>query len=362
MHRLTLPRGRRAARAVALAVGLFAAAAPGVAHAAANSYTQRNLVSDIPGRAMLHDAHLVNPWGLAAGPTTPLWVANNGSDSATIYSGDVNGMPIQRVPLVVDVASHAPTGQVFNGTTGFVVRAGGTSSPARFIFATQSGDIAGWPFTDPPQTTAKVVAHVEGAAFTGLTLAQPEGRGPLLYAADFPNKRIVVFNSLFRRTTVFGGFRDSTIPAGWGPFNVQSIGSRILVAYAKLNGEDEQPGPHLGRVDVFNRRGLLIRRLVVGGALNAPWGLTRAPEVGFGPFSGDLLVGNFGDGLINAYDPATGAWQGALRTPAGGLVRNEGLWGIRFGNGATGGAHTLLFSAGIDDEAHGLVGAIRFHG
>jgi len=356
-----MPSRRTILRLAGLAGALVSLAMPAAAGATANSYSQRNLVSDIPGRAMLHDAHLVNPWGLAAGPTTPLWVANNGTSTATIYSGDVNGMPVQKVPLVVHVASEEPTGQVFNGTTGFVMHVAGTSTPARFIFATQAGDIAAWPFTSPPQTTARVVAHVAGASFTGLALADVQGRGPLLYAADFANGRVVVFNRFFGRTTVCCGFRDAMVPAGWGPFNVQAINGRIYVAFAKVNADgDEVAGPHLGRVDVFNLRGLLLKRLVVGGALNAPWGLTRAPLEGFGPFSGDILVGNFGNGLINAYDPATGQWQGALRTPSGTLVRNEGLWGLRFGNSAAGGAHALLFSAGLDDETHGLVGAIRF--
>jgi len=177
-----MPSRRTILRLAGLAGALVSLAMPAAAGATANSYSQRNLVSDIPGRAMLHDAHLVNPWGLAAGPTTPLWVANNGTSTATIYSGDVNGMPVQKVPLVVHVASEEPTGQVFNGTTGFVMHVAGTSTPARFIFATQAGDIAAWPFTSPPQTTARVVAHVAGASFTGLALADVQGRGPLLYA------------------------------------------------------------------------------------------------------------------------------------------------------------------------------------
>lgn len=360
MYRLTLrPRRRMLALAV-LAIGMLMLAIPAVVHAAANSYRQRNLVSDKPGLAMLTDAHLVNPWGLAAGPT-PLWAANNGTGTATIYAGDANGVPISQVPLVVNVGGMAPTGQVFNPTDGFPVDVGSGPMPARFIFDTQSGDVAAWPFTTPPQTSAPVVAHVDGAGFTGLTLATVKDVGPFLYAADFPNGRVIVFNSAFHRTSRFGDFRDPMLPAGWGPFNVQAIGSRIVVSYAKIGPTgDEQAGPHLGRVAIFNRRGHLMRRLVTGGSLNAPWGLARAPS-GFGKFSRDFLVGNFGDGLINAFDPQTGQWEGALRHPNGALLRNDGLWAIRFGNSVTGGNHTLLFSAGIDDETHGLLGAIRFH-
>jgi uncharacterized protein (TIGR03118 family) len=362
MDRLTMPSRRRAGRIAVLAVALVALGVPAAARAETNSYMQRNLVSDIPGLAKLHDALLVNPWGLAAGPTTPLWVANNGTDTATIYPGDANGVPVSRAPLVVHIPSAEPTGQVFNDTTGFLMHVGGTDVRATFIFDTQAGDVAAWAFTDPVRTHARVVAHVDGAAFTGLTLGRVSGRGPLLYAADFPNHRILVFNDSFRLTSVRGGFEDPMVPSDWGPFDVQSIGGRIFVAFAKVSGGDEVKGPHLGIVDIFNRRGMLLRRFVSGGALNAPWGMTQAPATGFGPFSGDVLIGNFGNGLINAYDPVSGEWQGALRRPDGSLLRNDGLWGLRFGNGVTGGRHALLFSAGIDDEAHGLVGAIRFSG
>jgi uncharacterized protein (TIGR03118 family) len=352
----THARLRRSLLAAFLVAGL-AAAIPAAA-AGSTAYRQTNLVSDIPGLARLTDPNLVNPWGLAAGATTPLWASNNGTDTATIYPGAAHGMPISMAPLVVNVAGHEPTGQVFNPTEDFPVSVGGHALPARFIFDSQDGTVSAWPFTDPPQTTARVVARVDGAAFTGLAMATVEGRGPLLYLADFPNHRIVVLNRLFGRTPLFGHFADPMLPAGWGPFNIQAIGDHLLVSFAKLNGEDEQPGPGLGRVDVFSTRGVLLKRLIVGGALNAPWGLVQAPRSGFGPFSGDLLVGNFGDGRINAYNLATGHWEGVLRHPNGAPIVNEGLWGLRFGNGVTGTHTTLLFSAGIDDESHGLLGRI----
>jgi uncharacterized protein (TIGR03118 family) len=341
----------------------LAQATPAAASHQRNAYHQTNLVSDLPGLAQLTDPDLVNPWGLAAGPTTPAWVADNGTDKATIYPGFVNGSPIQKAPLVVDIPGGAPTGQVFNPTPGVVVRDGAASGPALFLFDSEVGLVTGWnPGVPPPppSTQAQVGARVRNAIYKGLALATTSS-GTFLYGADFHHGRIDVFDESFNRVHLSGRFRDRELPRGFAPFNIQELGGRLYVAYAKQDAAraDEIAGPGLGFVDVYSTSGHLLRRLVRRGQLNAPWGLVRAPAAGFGRFSGALLVGNFGDGRINAYDPRSGEFLGRLRHEDGSPIEIEGLWTLRFGNGITGNPTTLLFTAGIDDEAHGLFGAIE---
>jgi uncharacterized protein (TIGR03118 family) len=335
-----------------------ALAVPAVAQAR-NAYRQTNLVSDQPGHAQVTDPNLVNSWGIAAGPQTPLWVADNGTDVATIYPGAVGGMPISIAPLVVGIPGGAPTGQVYNPTGAFKVN----GTPAAFIFDSEAGAISAWPPVMPFPTSATTEATVSGAIFKALALATVRGWGPVLYAADFHNNAIDVFNGGFHMVNTHGRFQDRRLPARYAPFNVQILGGKLYVTYAKQDpaAMDELHGPGLGFLDVYTKKGVLIRRLVSRGALNAPWGLVRAPG-GFGPFSHALLVGNFGDGHIHAYDSESGKLLGTLRRPNGRAITNPGLWGLRFGNGVTGGRRTLLFSAGIDDEAHGLLGAIRHAG
>jgi uncharacterized protein (TIGR03118 family) len=324
------------------------------AHGPGNVYKKRNLVSDIDGVARITDPNLVNPWGLSAGPATPVWVADNGTDKSTLYSGGVRGSVPMIVPLVVDITGGAPTGTVFNPTTGFPVN----GAPARFIFDSEAGTITAW----NAGTTAQTVVPSSGAIYKGLAIAK-KGQSPLLYAADFHGAKIDVFDQGFAHTTVPGGFVDPNLPAGFAPFNVQELAGRIVVAYAKQDpdAEDEVAGPGLGYVDVFDTSGHLLRRLISQGQLDAPWGLALAPSH-FGAFSGDLLVGNFGDGAINAYDPRTGQFEGQLKNKDGNPIKVNGLWALRFGNGVTGTPTTLLFTAGIADEDHGLFGEIVVKG
>jgi uncharacterized protein (TIGR03118 family) len=352
----------------ALVLGLVAAlaalapVAPAAATQPGNAYHQTNLVSDLPGMAQLTDPDLVNPWGLAFSPSSPAWVADNGTDRATLYRGFVNGSAIQKVPLVVSIPGGAPTGQVFNPTSGFVVRSGTASGPALFIFDSEAGLVTGWnPGVPPPppSTQAQVGASVPDAIYKGLAIATTPA-GTFLYAADFHQGRIDVFDSSFNLVHLSGSFQDPDIPAGFAPFNVQELGGLLYVAYAKQDAarEDEIAGPALGFVDVYSTSGQLLRHLIEHGQLNAPWGLALAPA-GFGRFSGALLVGNFGNGRINAYDPNTGEFLGRLRHEDNSPIEIEGLWALRFGNGVIGNRSTLLFTAGIDDEAHGLFGAIE---
>jgi uncharacterized protein (TIGR03118 family) len=359
MFRASPRRVRPFATSIA-ALGVAATLAPAGASAApANRYVQRNLVADQPGVARLTDPNLVNSWGLAAGPSTPLWVADNGTDVSTVYRGglDDQGVTIVRPPSPVGIPGGAPTGIVFNPTTRFVVRTGNVSGPARFIFDSESGHLTAWMSGEQAQT----VATVRHAIFKGLALAST-AKGPRLYATDFHHGRIVVFNGSFARVPTRGRFRDRRIPAGYAPFGIQLIGARLYVTYAKQDArrEDDVAGRGKGFVDVYDKSGHLLRRLIRRGALNAPWGLVRAPGE-FGRFSHDLLIGNFGNGAINAYQPRTGAFEGQLRDQRGRRIRIDGLWGLRFGNGVAGDRNALLFAAGPDDESHGLLGTLATH-
>jgi uncharacterized protein (TIGR03118 family) len=352
-----MPRGP-SLRSVGILAAIAALALSGASAAEAhngNVYKKRNLVSDIDGVARITDPNLVNPWGLSAGPTTPLWVADNGTDKSTLYSGGVRRSIPMILPLVVDIAGGAPTGTVFNSTSGFPVN----GAPSRFIFDSEAGTITAW---NGGTTATTVVPNTTGAIYKGLAIAG-EGKDALLYAADFHNAKIDVFDESFAKVTAPGGFADPNLPAGFAPFNVQEIAGKIVVAYAKQDAaaEDEVAGAGLGYVDVFDTSGHLLRRLISQGALNAPWGLVLAPSH-FGAFSGDLLVGNFGDGAINAYDPRTGQFEGTLKNKDGNQIKIDGLWALRFGNGVFGTPTTLIFTAGIADEAHGLLGEIVVKG
>lgn len=349
---------------LAAAVLCLIGTSPAVAHArgahgASQTFQQRNLVSDIAGVARITDRNLVNPWGLAAGPTSPLWVADNGRDVSTFYSGAVDGTVPRPMPLVVSIPDGAPTGVVFNPTRGFVVHAGQASAPANFIFDSEAGKITAWSGTVPPTTQAQTVATTPGAIYKGLAIATVPRRGTFLYAADFHGAKIDVFDSQFAPVHLSGSFVDRTLPAGYAPFNIQELRGFLVVAYAKqdADAEDEVAGAGLGFIDVYDTTGHLVRRLVSQDALDAPWGLALAPRH-FGRFGGDLLVGNFGDGKINAYDPRSGRFEGQLTNEDGNPIQIDGLWALRFGNGTFGTPRDLLFTAGIADEDHGLLGEI----
>jgi uncharacterized protein (TIGR03118 family) len=291
-----------------------------------------------------------------------VWVSDNGTGKATLYRGFVNASPVQKVPLVVSIPGGAPTGQVFNPTPGFVVGSGDSSGPAAFLFDSEAGLVSGWnPGVPPPppSTQAQVGASVPDASYKGLAIASTAA-GTFLYGANFHGGRIDVFDQGFNLVHPSGSFQDPQIPSGFAPFNVQELGGLLYVSYAKQDADavDEVAGQALGFVDVYSTSGQLLRHLIEHGQLNAPWGLVLAPA-GFGRFGGALLVGNFGDGRINAYDPATGGFLGRLKHQDGSPIQIDGLWALRFGNGVIGDQSTLLFSAGIDDEAHGLFGAIQ---
>jgi uncharacterized protein (TIGR03118 family) len=329
--------------------------------AATTAYIATDLVSDQPGVARTTDPTLINAWGIAVGPRS-FWVSSNGADLSEVYTGDVAGSPIV-APFKVTIPGGAPTGQVFNSTTDFVVTNGAASGPAAFIFASESGAVTGWnPAVPPPMPSTNAqpaFQAADGAIYKGIALAN-NGTGNFLYLADFHNAKIDVLNGTFQKVTPAGNFTDPNLPAGYAPFNVAAIGGKLYVAYAKQDAaaEDDVIGPGLGFVDVFDLNGNFQSRLVSRGALNAPWAMVQA-TADFGDFSNDLLIGNFGDGRINAYDPATGAFHGTLSTSPGHPLVIDGLWGLAFGNGTTAGdANALYYAAGPDDETHGLFGRI----
>jgi uncharacterized protein (TIGR03118 family) len=329
-----------------------------------SGYLQTNLVSDIPGLARATDPNLTNPWGIAFDPGGPFWLADNVSGVSTLYDGSGQAVPLSvQVPPSGAAAGWAsmPTGTVFNGGPGFRVSENGKSGPSLFLFSTEGGTIAGWnALVDGTHAIRVVDNSSAGAVYKGLALGSDTSRS-FLFAANFRAGTIDVFDQSFHSVHLAGAFQDASLPAGFVPFNVQNIGGSLFVTYAlkDANGHDEVYGPGRGFIDVFNTNGNLLQRLASAGNLNAPWGVTVAPS-DFGAFSNDLLVGNVGDGAINAFDPATGAWLGKLTDASGNAVVIPHVWALTFGGGgSSGNPDTLFFSAGIKDEQHGLFGSLR---
>ncbi len=327
-------------------------------------YVRTNLVSDQPGAAAHTDPNLINAWGVVFNPNGFVWVSSNHGSKSTLYDGDGNPQS-----LVVDVpgpstaTGGSPTGIVFNGGSDYVVSQGAQSGPARFIWATEDGILAAWNpgvgSPPSPSTSSFKVADRSkgGAVYKGLASTSDTH----LLATDFHNGRIDAFNSNYAfNAALSSAFQDPTLPAGFNPFNVRTFNNKIYVSYALLGpgGVDDMPGAGNGFVNIFNLDGSLDHRLISQGPLNSPWGMTIAPS-NFGAFSNALLVGNFGDGRINAFNPLTGALLGALSDASGSELEVDGLWGLEFGNGLNDQpTNTLFFAAGPDKEDHGLYGRI----
>jgi uncharacterized protein (TIGR03118 family) len=342
---------------LALVAALQAAAGP-----PGGDYTVTPLVSDIPGAAPLTDPNLVNGWGLSRSPTSPWWVADNGPDPSTSKSTLYTAAGTQ-VPLVVSVPG-GPTGTVFAGVAGnfpIATATDPTLAPASFVFATEAGNIEAWR-GGAAALVAPATGIAAGAVFKGLAIAQPTPGNPLLYATDFHNAQVDVFNGAWQNVTPPGSFVDPNLPEGYAPFGIQTIGSDIFVTYGMQDAiaHDEVDAQSLGFVDEYDLQGNLVARVAQRGQLNGPWGLAMAPA-SFGRYGGDLLVGNFGDGQINAYANGNGGWHhaGTLRSSDGGKLVIDGLWALEFGNaGSNGDPNTLFFAAGPNDEADGLFGKI----
>ncbi|HUL61229.1 MAG TPA: TIGR03118 family protein [Anaeromyxobacteraceae bacterium] len=356
------------------------------AHEAEGQYLRRDLVSDgfLPAEQP-PDADLVNAWGLAALPTSPWWIADNGTALSTLYDGDGEKQALRVAIPGAGGAPAAPTGLVANTTTDFVIMMGPTTAPARFMFASEDGTLSAWTLTTPPSTTAVGVIDnsASGAVYKGLSLASTAA-GSRLYATNFHEGVVEVFDGAFAPVPSPGAFMDPAIPAGFAPFGILAAGGVVYVTYAKQDADrhDDVQGPHLGFVDAYATDGTLLHRVASRGKLDAPWGLAVAPA-DFGPHSGRLLVGNFGDGHIVSYalhgdrgdgrrdridmaergrdDDDDGGGAGRYLTARGGRVTIDGLWALAFGNGARAGpTNALFFTAGPGDEAHGLFGRIDF--
>jgi len=326
---------------------LAAAASGGIAD---DVFTVHSLASDTS------DPSLVNGWGLSAGPTTPWWVSDNGKNASTLYNAGG-----AKQALTVSVPG-GPTGTVFNGSsTDFPVSQNGKTGASRFLFATEGGTILGWsPAVNGTTALTGVDRSSTGAVYKGLTTLNDR-----LYATDFHNGRVDVFDASFN--PVSASFADPKLPEGFAPFGIQALAGSIFVTYAKQDAakHDDVAGNGLGYVDQYTPDGQLVARVASGGRKssppNAPWGLAMAPA-SFGVFSGDLLIGNFGNGRVSAYqDRGGGKWvfKGQLRHGDQTLVEIDGLWAIAFGNGAAAGPTTsLYFAAGPGGEQHGQFGAI----
>jgi uncharacterized protein (TIGR03118 family) len=333
-------------------------------------YAQHNLISDGAIPADHTDPNLVNAWGLVAGPNTPWWISDNGSGKTTLFNV-ATGM-IQATFTVPGAggAQGNPTGLVFNGGTGFVVNNGvGSPGPARFIFASEDGTISAFKGAPIVTVVPNTLAPAHDAVYKGLAIDSATS-GTRLYATDFHNGNVDIFDSSFHAVTIAGAFTDPNLPAGFAPFGIQNIDGTIYVTYALQDADkhDDVAGPGNGFVDAYDTDGNLIRRVATMGELNSPWGLALAPA-DFGRFSGDLLVGNFGDGRIHAFDPAqltsTGEFEavGLMHSTDGKPIQIDGLWALQFGHGtsstsANGLTNTLFFTAGPNDEGDGLFGTL----
>jgi len=316
-----------------------------------NAFTQTNLVADVAGAgARTIDTNLVNPWGLVFGANGALWVANNGTGTSTAYDASGNILPI--VVHIADAAGTgkgAPTGMVANPTTDFAIPGVGGSA---FIWAGENGTISAW--NSSSNDSAHVIVNRPNSVYKGIAMATNAGAN-FIYLTDFKNNNVDVFDGTF---TLIRSFTDATIPAGYAPFGIANLNGLLYVTFAKQKAPDnvdDDPGVGNGFVDVFTQDGQLVKRFASNGRLNSPWAVVAAPSP-FGQFNNVILVGNFGDGQIGAYDATSGALIDVMRAPGGSPIAIPGLWGLAFGPSA--GSTTLYFAAGAANETHGLVGTL----
>lgn len=331
----------------------------------ASVFSMSALISDGSQAGTVKDTNLVNPWGIVIAPNAPVWVANNATGTSTLYDGTsgVLGLIVQ-LPGGANGAADA-TGIVANpSTTDFAVTNGTTTAPARFIFDGESGTIMGWAPTVDGTHAIVAFTATDGAVYKGLAVAADNGAN-FLYATDFKNNKVDVFDKNFAKVAVAGGFTDPTLPAGYAPFGIQAVTvgttTTIYVTYAQTQAgsNDNANGAGLGLVNTFDTKGTLVKHLIpTGGKLNAPWGVALAPA-DLGTFANTILIGNFGDGTINAYKPDTGEFVDTIKNSAGTAIATPGLWGIAFGNGVRNQpTKTLFFAAGTGGETAGLYGRI----
>jgi uncharacterized protein (TIGR03118 family) len=334
----------------------------GISSAAQTKYLQTNLVADTAAfHAVTTDPNLVNAWGIAAFPGNPFWINDNGTGLSTLYDGlgdIVNLVVTVPLPPASSAVNSSPTGMVANGTTSFDIPT--TALPGLFIFDSEDGTVSAW---NPGANATNAITTVDnsgtGAVYKGLAMAT-NANGTFLYATNFNSGKIDVLNGTFTPVTLSGSFTDSTLPPGYAPFGISLINGSLFVSYALQNSakHDDVAGKGHGYVDIFDTNGNLVRRFASKGNLNSPWGITQA-TFNFGQFSDALLVGNFGDGRINAFDPISGKSLGQLHDANGKPITIDGLWALTFGGGAAGtDPDTLYFTAGPDGEQHGLYGSL----
>ena len=328
--------------AAALSLSLAATASRAI------EFKVTNLVSDGTVPAVTKDTDLINPWGVSYGPTGPFWVSDNGTGVTTLYNGA--GAKLGLTVTIPPIPS-APTGQVFNSSAaGFAIN----GSKPLFLFATEDGSISGWAPAFGTTAATAIPAH-SGAVYKGLAI---DGPGARLYATNFLQGNVELYTNNFAPPTTF---TDPTVAAGYSPFNAQVLNGELFVTFALHNpgGEDDIAGAGNGYVDVFNLDGTFNRRIASqGDEINSPWGLAIAPT-SFGNLAGSLLVGNFGDGTISAFDPLTGTFRGRLLDQDGNPLVLGDLWALIPGNnGAAGDRKKIYFTAALSEEAHGLFGSL----
>jgi uncharacterized protein (TIGR03118 family) len=353
----------RASTVILTALVCASALLPAFAATPANAYHQHNLVADTSGIADFTDPNLINPWGIATSAASPFWVNDGGTGLSTVYTsnGTVSSTKAIVPPSAAGKSPSVATGIVFNGTGGFAIAPGHAPS---FIFCTADGAISGWASAvDTTHALLMVDNSSTGALYYGLAISgtTSSGPGPYLYAANFHSGGIDVFDTNYKPVTLAGSFADPQVPSGFAPFNIWNLGGKLYVAYAKQDSAKQfaDSGAGNGYIAVFDLNGNLLQHLISGGSLNAPWGLAIAPA-NFGAFSNDLLVGNFGDGLINAFDPATGKYLGTLQDANGNNIQLDGLWALIVGNGGSGGdPNAVYFAAGVGGQKHGLLGSLQ---
>jgi uncharacterized protein (TIGR03118 family) len=338
------------------------------AQAFAQHYNETVLVSDAAGAAVT-DPNLKNAWGVVHGPTSPWWVSNNATGTSTIYNASTNpvtvlGLIVTIPPAPSQTGTGSPTGIVFNGNpTDFLLAPG---KPAAFIWVTEDGTVSAWNSgVNPTHAIIKVdnsqkPSPADGAVYKGAAIVTISGNRYLL-ATNFRSGHIDAFDASFRQVTLdHHAFEDERIPRGYAPFNIEAVGPNVYVTYAKQDAlrHDDVAGAGFGYVVVYSQSGDVVARLEHGAWLNSPWGIAVAPA-DFGSFSHAVLIGNFGDGSIAAFNPVTGGFMGNVLNPDGSTLKIDGLWGLSFGNGGSSGpGNTLFFTAGPNRESDGLFGTL----
>jgi uncharacterized protein (TIGR03118 family) len=339
------PSSRRQLFALTLITLVLSLASSAAWAACGQAYSTTTLVKNT---GKTGDKQLINPWGLAYAPSGPFWLSDQGTGLSTLYDGSgVKQSLVVTIPTASGTGIGSPTGIVYNSSTEFQI----TNWTSLFMFATLDGTISGWSHFSPNNALIGVDNSATGAVYTGLAITSHTS-GNMVYAADFANNKVDVYNGKFKFVM---SFTDTALPAGFAPFNVQDIGGQLYVSFAAQNGGKG------GYIDIFEENGTFVKTLISGKPLDQPWGFAMAPS-NFGPLSNTLLIGNNANtGTINGFNPTTGAFVGTIKTSAGKPIHINQLWGIEFGGGTSSNGQTnqLYYTAGPKNNANGLFGVIN---